>query len=92
MIPSVLDRAVAGCALAQIARLPRTPDSKTDQTAQTDRRFEIAKEFDALAGHELTRSDSKLTSGDGQRSVPRAPNNRISRTLRDTDQQQRRQP
>lgn len=92
MIPSALDRAVAGCAFAQIARLPRTPDSKTDQAAQTDRRFEIAKEFDVPAGHELTRADSKLTSGDSQRSVPRAPNNPISRTLWDADEQQRRSP
>jgi hypothetical protein len=70
MIPPATDRGVLRCALARIAQLAGTYDSKTDQTAQTDQRFDIADEFGALLGLELTSYDRKLTSGTVQPSNP----------------------
>jgi hypothetical protein len=70
MILAPTDRLVPRCAFAQIAQLAGTYDSKSDQTAQTDQRFDIADEFGALLGPELTSYDPKLTSGTVQPSNP----------------------
>jgi hypothetical protein len=70
MIPPALDRAVLSAGLAQIAQLIRTYDSKTDQTAQTDQRIEIAEQFGAPPGQKLTSRHPKLTSGPAQQPNP----------------------
>jgi hypothetical protein len=70
MIPPATDRLVPRCALAQIAQLAGTYDSKTDQTAQTDQDIENAEEFGTRFGPELTSSHPKLTSRTVQRSEP----------------------
>ena len=62
-----LDRSILVIGLAQIAQPTATSDSKTDQTAQTDRRIEIAKKFRAPPGQKLTRLHQKLTSETAQR-------------------------
>jgi hypothetical protein len=81
MIPPAL--ATLTCELVQIVQLMGTYDSKTDQTAQTDQRFETAKKFGALFSPELTSWRPELTSGGAQRSDPRAAcaKNPISRNL-----------
>ena len=50
----MLNRAVRGGGLAQIAQLQGTHDSKTDQTAQTDQRIETPREFGTVVDPELT--------------------------------------
>ena len=73
MTPAAPDHAVLRSAIAQIAQLARTYDSKTDQTAQSDQRIEKAGKFRVPAGQELTSPHQKLTSGTAQRPDPRAP-------------------
>jgi hypothetical protein len=70
MIAPALDRAVLSGGLAQIAQLMGTYDSKTDQTAQTDQRIEIAEQFGAPPGQKLTSRHPKLTSGTAQQPNP----------------------
>jgi hypothetical protein len=70
MIPPATDRGVLRRALARIAQLAGTYDSKTDQTDQTDHRLDIGEEFGALPGLELTSYDPKLTSRTVQPSNP----------------------
>jgi hypothetical protein len=67
MIPPATNRGVLGCALARIAQLAGPYDSETDQTAQTDQRFDNADQFGALFSLELTSYDPKLTSGTAKR-------------------------
>ena len=70
MNPPSLDRAVLSSRLAQIAQLMGAYDSKTDQTAQSDQRIEIAQQFGASLGQELTSRPPKLTSGTAQPANP----------------------
>jgi hypothetical protein len=70
MIPLPLDRAVLGCALAQITQLMQTHDSKTDQS---DQRIEKSSKFRAPPGQKPTSPHPELTSGTAQRPDPRAP-------------------
>ena len=83
MIAPALDRAVLNGGLAQIAQPMGTYDSKTDQTAQTDQRIEIAAQFGAPPGQKLTSRHPKLTSGTARRPDSRAPSakNPSSRAL-----------
>ena len=56
-----------GCCCSLFARQIRVDSgpyaSKTDQTAQTDRRVENQRKFAAPLGRKLTTRHSKLTSG-----------------------------
>jgi hypothetical protein len=70
MIHPAPNRGVLRCALAQIAQLAGTYDSKTDQTAQSDQRLDFAEEFGALSSPKLTSRHPKLTSGTVQPSNP----------------------
>jgi len=70
MTRPALDHAVLSSRLAQIAQLMETYDSKTDQTAQTDQRIEIAEEFGTPLALQLTSPHPKLTSGTAQRWSP----------------------
>ena len=80
-----LGRAVRGGGLPQIAQLQGTYDSKTDQTAQTDRRIETAGEFGASPRPKLTSPHPKLTSGTAQRAdcIAQGATNPSSRALQD---------
>jgi hypothetical protein len=62
----LVDRAALVVRLAQIAQLEGTYVSKTDQTAQTDRRVENQAKFAPPVGRKLTTQHSKLTSGPDQ--------------------------
>jgi hypothetical protein len=66
MTAPAYDRAARSGPLAQIAQRVGPYVSKTDQTAQTDQRFEKARESGALFGPELTSHHRKLTSGTAQ--------------------------
>ena len=70
MTRPALDRAVLSSRRVQIAQLMRTYESKTDQTAQTDQRIEIAEQFGAPPGQKLTSRHPKLTSGTAQQPNP----------------------
>jgi hypothetical protein len=65
-----LDRALLSGRLARSAQARGTYDSKTDQTAQTDQRIEIADQFGAPHGLKPTSPHPKLTSGTAQRPQP----------------------
>jgi hypothetical protein len=71
MIARAFDRAVLSLGLAQMAQRTGTPDSKTDQTAQSDQGVEIADQFGAPPGEELTSLDPKPTSETAQQPHPR---------------------
>jgi hypothetical protein len=62
----LVDRAALVVRLAQIAQLEGTYGSKTDQTAQTDRRVENQGKFAPPLARTLTTRHSKLTSGTAQ--------------------------
>jgi hypothetical protein len=62
-----LDRAVLSSRLAQIAQLMGAYGSKTDQTAQSDHRVEVAHQFGPSLAPELTARPPKLTSGTARR-------------------------
>jgi hypothetical protein len=68
MMPSALDRTVLGGGPAQIAQLAGPYKSKTDQTDQTAQRLDLAEEFGAMLGLELSSVPPKLTSGSTERS------------------------
>jgi hypothetical protein len=65
------DRAVLSRGLAQMAQLVGTYDSKTDQTAQSDQGVELADQFGAPPGEELTGRNPKPTSETAQQPHPR---------------------
>jgi hypothetical protein len=75
-----LDRAVLVGRLAQIAQPEGAYDSKTDQTAQSDQRIEIADEFGAFPDQKPTSLYPKLTSGTAQR--PRLGARGLGRRIR----------
>jgi hypothetical protein len=66
-----LDSALLSSRLAQMAQLMRSYDSKTDQTAQTDQRVEIADQISVPPGQRLTGRAPKLTSGTDRQPDPR---------------------
>lgn len=66
-----LYRAVLSGGLAPIAQLMGIYDSKTDQTAQTNQRVDIADEISVLPGQKLTSGAPKLSSGTDQQPDPR---------------------
>jgi hypothetical protein len=70
MTHPTLDRAVLSNRRAQIAQLMMSYDSKTDQTAQSDQRIEIAGQFRAPLHQKPTSPHPKLTSGTAQRRNP----------------------
>jgi len=86
MIRPASDRTVLEWALVQIAQLVGTYDSKTDQTDQTDHRFETAEEFGAPPRPELTSCPPKLTSRAARRPAYCTPcaRNRSSHALQVT--------
>jgi hypothetical protein len=51
-----------GAPVAEVCKNPGPPVSKTDQTAQTDRRFETKGKFAAIAGQKAKGTLAKLTS------------------------------
>ena len=70
---AALDCAVLSGGLAQIAQLMATYEFKTDQTAQTDQRIEMAEQFGAPLDQKPTSLHAKLTSGTAQQRNPCAP-------------------
>jgi hypothetical protein len=67
-----LDRAVLSSRLAQIAQLMGTYDSKTDQTAQSDRRIGNSGKFGAPLDQKPTSPHPKLTGGAAHQTHSRA--------------------
>ena len=81
-----LDRAVLSEQRSRKLRNSRGPMiPKTDQTAQSDQRFENAREFGALSGQKLTSRHPKLTSGTAQQPNP-------ARLRRDSEQSRSHRP